>query len=321
MTNGDERKHVLGYTHVDLHYVEDQRKNLLSKYNSLNQELSSCMYELADLKNTKAQNCSLQNEIARLNLENVSQRDEISDLKKVIEKWTSNKVTLDQLLTEQVPGNIVRALGGRGKKKDTSSLKEVLFSKAAESPSETVPEITSDSEGEYDYQELLPPLPKLLGAEPSDTSKDLISLADLTLTSTVSKEIKKVRGKKSAAKVLKKKAQPVTTSILDLSLVKKTDSSTEKLLLTLMEEVKGLKEQIKIPSDTFPSISQSGSSKSAKGKQKTWFGPCKHYGFRNHLLEDCYMKTKYSTCGSTDHLTKEHPEQATVRKTLAKLKA
>nr|GEU53902.1 retrovirus-related Pol polyprotein from transposon TNT 1-94 [Tanacetum cinerariifolium] len=29
------------YTHVDLHYVEDQRKNLLSKFKSLNQELSS----------------------------------------------------------------------------------------------------------------------------------------------------------------------------------------------------------------------------------------------------------------------------------------
>ncbi|GKB46201.1 hypothetical protein Tco_0896954 [Tanacetum coccineum] len=29
MTDGDERKHVLDYTHVDLHYVEDQRKNLV----------------------------------------------------------------------------------------------------------------------------------------------------------------------------------------------------------------------------------------------------------------------------------------------------
>ncbi|GKB90400.1 retrovirus-related pol polyprotein from transposon TNT 1-94 [Tanacetum coccineum] len=34
-------------------------------------------------------------------------KDEISDLKKVIEKWTSSRVT------EQVPGNIVRALGGK----------------------------------------------------------------------------------------------------------------------------------------------------------------------------------------------------------------
>ncbi|GJZ94481.1 retrovirus-related pol polyprotein from transposon TNT 1-94 [Tanacetum coccineum] len=29
MTDGDERKHVLDYTHIDFHYVEDQRKNLV----------------------------------------------------------------------------------------------------------------------------------------------------------------------------------------------------------------------------------------------------------------------------------------------------
>ncbi|GKD74804.1 hypothetical protein Tco_1333086, partial [Tanacetum coccineum] len=76
-------------------------------------ELSSCKSELIHLKNIKTNNLSLQNEIIRLNLDNESLRDKVSDLKKVIEKWTSSKVTLDQLLTEQVPGNIVRALGGR----------------------------------------------------------------------------------------------------------------------------------------------------------------------------------------------------------------
>ncbi|GJV37707.1 retrovirus-related pol polyprotein from transposon TNT 1-94 [Tanacetum coccineum] len=139
MTNGDERKHVLDYTHVDLHYVEDQRKNLLIKFNSLNQELSSCKSELNDLKNTKALNCSLQNEISRLNLENESLKDEISDLKR------------------------------RGKRKDAIFLKEVLFTKVDESPSRTTPKITSDSESECDNQEPLPPLPKLLGAEPIDS--------------------------------------------------------------------------------------------------------------------------------------------------------
>ncbi|GJS44802.1 reverse transcriptase domain-containing protein [Tanacetum coccineum] len=249
-------------------------------------ELSSCKSELTDLKNTKALNCSLQNKITILNLENESQRDEIPDLKKFIEKWTSNRVTLDQLLTEQVPRYIVRALGGRGKKKDTISSKEVLFSKAAESSSETAPEITSDSESDCDIQEPLPPLPKLLGVGPNDSSKDEISLADLTLTLTVSDEIKKVPDKRSAVNVLKKKAQPATSTIPDRSLAKKADSSTEKLILTLIEEVKGLKEQIKIPLDTSPSVSQSESFKSTKGKQKTWFGPWKHRGFRNYLSED-----------------------------------
>ncbi|GJS82362.1 hypothetical protein Tco_0748903 [Tanacetum coccineum] len=157
-----------------------------------------------------------------------------------------------------------------GQRKNTISSKEVLFSKAAESLSETAPEITSDSESECDIHEPLPPLSKLLGAELNDTSKDEISLADLTLTPIVSKEIKNVPAKRLAVKVLKKKAQPMTSSVPDLSLVKKADSSTKKLLLTLMEEVKGLKERIKIPSDTSLFVSYSGSSKSAKGKQKTF---------------------------------------------------
>ncbi|GJS76119.1 retrovirus-related pol polyprotein from transposon TNT 1-94 [Tanacetum coccineum] len=63
------------------------------------------------------------------------------------------------------------------------------------------------------------------------------------------------------------KAQTKSPSVPGPSLVKKADSSTKQLLLTLMEEVKGLKEQIKPPSDA--SISQTGSSKSAKGSMNT----------------------------------------------------
>nr|GEY03616.1 retrovirus-related Pol polyprotein from transposon TNT 1-94 [Tanacetum cinerariifolium] len=88
-----------------------------------------------------------------------------------------------------------------------------------------------------------------------------------------------------------------------------------------MEEVNGFKEQIKPSPDNSTYVSQTRSSKSSKGKQKAWFGPCKHYGFRNYLLEDCYDKPECSTCQSTDHLTKEHPEQVVVKKTLAKFKA
>nr|GEY13016.1 hypothetical protein [Tanacetum cinerariifolium] len=221
ITDGDERKHVLDYTHVDFHFVEDQRKNLLSKFNSLNLEF---------------------------------------------------KVTLDQLLTEQVPGNIVRALGGRGKKKDYIFSNEILFSKTIESPFKTVPEITFDSESECNNLEPLPPLPKLIEAEPIDTSANVITLVVLTQTLAVSEEYKKVPDKKLVVKTPKKKAQTVSLSVSDPSTTKKANSFTEQLLLRLIEE-------------------------------------------------GCYMKQKCSTCGSTDHLTKEHPKQVVFKKTLAKLKA
>ncbi|GJU91356.1 putative reverse transcriptase domain-containing protein [Tanacetum coccineum] len=43
ITNCDERRHVLDYTHVELHYVEDQMKKLLRKFKSLKQEFSLCV--------------------------------------------------------------------------------------------------------------------------------------------------------------------------------------------------------------------------------------------------------------------------------------
>ncbi|GJZ29308.1 hypothetical protein Tco_0573955 [Tanacetum coccineum] len=199
MTDSDERKHVLDYTHVDLHYVEDQRKNLLGKFNSLNQELSLC-----------------------------------------------NRVTLDQLLSEQIPGNIVRTLRGQGKRKEKISPREIVFSKSK--ASKTVLEITSDSETE---QRPLPPLPKLTRAEPANSLKSPF-LTNLTLTKTVpkkkhltSEKVSTVRGN------IRSKPPSISESYLD----KNSDLTTKKLLLTLMEEVKGLKEHIKLPIDTSPSES------------------------------------------------------------------
>nr|GEV11878.1 hypothetical protein [Tanacetum cinerariifolium] len=107
--------------------------------------------------------------------------DEIIDLKKAIEKWTCSKVTLDQLLSEQVPKTIVKALGGKGRRKEKISSKEVVFTNTDESSSVLAPKITFDSESECDSQEPLPPLPKLIGAAPSGTSESLIVLSDLTL--------------------------------------------------------------------------------------------------------------------------------------------
>ncbi|GJZ33602.1 hypothetical protein Tco_0579038 [Tanacetum coccineum] len=118
---------------------------------------------------------------------------------KITMKQTSSKVTLDQLLTEQVLRNIIRALGGR---------------------------------------EPLPSLPKLSGAEPIGTSNDVIPPADSIQTSTVSDKTKHVTEKESSVKAIKKKAQTKSSTISDPSPSMKADSSTEQLLLTLMKEVK-----------------------------------------------------------------------------------
>nr|GFA84321.1 hypothetical protein [Tanacetum cinerariifolium] len=157
-----------------------------------------------------------------------------------------------QLLSEQVPRNIVKALGGKGIRKEKISSKAVVFTQADESSSVLTPDITSDSESECDSQE---PLPKLMGATPSGTSERVISLSDLTLNmadlTLDTPDPKKTRPsvKVSPAYVIKKKTEK---SLADPNLCsdKKDDSSTEQLLLTLKEEVKGLKRQIEIPTGT-----------------------------------------------------------------------
>ncbi|GJR50626.1 retrovirus-related pol polyprotein from transposon TNT 1-94 [Tanacetum coccineum] len=234
--------------------------------------------ELCNLKNTMSINYSLQNEVIKVNLENESLNDEIYDLKKVIKKWTCSKVTLDQLLSEQVLGNIVKAPGGRGRRKEKISSKEVIFTKADESSSMSIPKITSESECET--QEPLPPLLKLIGVEPADTSKSLTSLADLTpnmadltpnmadmtLNTSVPKKTKPTSDKVSPTHAIKKKTKTKSSTVPALIYEKKGEASIENLLLTLMEEVKSLKEYIKVPSDNSLSVSQIGSSKSSKGK-------------------------------------------------------
>ncbi|GJZ51628.1 hypothetical protein Tco_0606143, partial [Tanacetum coccineum] len=200
----------------------------------------------------------------------------------------------------------------RGKRKETNSLKEIMFTTEEKSPTETAPKVTSNTGSECDNQEPLPPLPKLSGAESIGTSNDVIPLADLTQTSTVFDKTKQATKKESSVKAIKKKTQTKSPFVLGSSPDNKADSSTKQLFLTLMEEVRGLKEKIKPPSDNSAFVSQTWSSKSTKGKQKTII---------INLLEDYYNQPKYSTCQSTDHLTKEHPEQVVVMKTLAKLKA
>ncbi|GJZ41526.1 hypothetical protein Tco_0588412, partial [Tanacetum coccineum] len=223
---------------------KDQRKNMVNKYNLLKQELSLRKSELSNLKNTVSINCSFQNEVIRVNLENEYLKDEISELKKVIEKWTCSKVTLDQLLSEQIPGNIVKAVGGKGRRKENNPSKEVLFTKAHVSTSGSAPMIISDSEDDSDIQEPLSPLPKLTGADPSGASESLISLSDLTANmddltfNTASKEIKKSSNKVSKTYVIKKRTESKHPTIQNSCPDKKALPSTEQLLLTLVEEVK-----------------------------------------------------------------------------------
>ncbi|GJY79207.1 retrovirus-related pol polyprotein from transposon TNT 1-94 [Tanacetum coccineum] len=133
--------------------------------------------------------------------------------------------------------------GPRRKRKEKISLKEVIFTMAGESSSVLAPKITSDSESDCETREPLPPLPKLIGVEPAGTSNSLISLAnltlnmdDLTLNTSVPKKTKPTSDKVSPAYVIKKKTENKSPAVPKSRTDRKADSSTEQLLLILMEE-------------------------------------------------------------------------------------
>nr|GEV44570.1 hypothetical protein [Tanacetum cinerariifolium] len=104
-------------------------------------------------------------------------------------------------------------------------------------------------------KEPLPPLSKLIGAAPSGTLESLISLSDLTLNmadlTLDTPEPKKTRPfvKMSSAYVIKKNIEKFPVDPKQGS-DKKADSPTKQLFLTLMEELKGLKRKIEIPTGT-----------------------------------------------------------------------
>ncbi|GKA90681.1 hypothetical protein Tco_0812551 [Tanacetum coccineum] len=131
------------------------------------------------------------------------------------------------------------------------------------------------------------------GAAPASTSNSFISLAaltlnmvDLTLNTSVPKKTKPTSNKVSPTHAIKKKTETKSPTIFVPQPEKKAELSIKQLLLTLMDEVKSLKEQIKFPSDNSLFVSQNGSLKSSKAKKAPMipkpFKECKYYGFNDH---------------------------------------
>nr|GEV11831.1 retrovirus-related Pol polyprotein from transposon TNT 1-94 [Tanacetum cinerariifolium] len=272
-----DKKGFTSWKDSDLDVIEDQRTN-----NEFMADLNAEYYERAFLANQKRFYKRPRKDEGTTQIKafmaiaedepSVGKADARSDKwVNITMKKTCSKVTLDQLLSEQIPGNIVKALSGKGKRKENKPSKEVLFTKANVSTSESAPMITSDSKNDSDIEEPLPPLPKLTGVDPSSAFKSLISLFDLTANmddltlNTASKEIKK-SNKVSQTYVIKKKTESKHPAVQNLCPNKNALLSTEQLLLTLMEEVKGIKNQLLIPLDTSSSVSQAYSSNTRKQK-------------------------------------------------------
>ncbi|GKF42522.1 hypothetical protein Tco_0125864 [Tanacetum coccineum] len=112
-------------------------------------------------------------------------------------------------------------------------------------------------------------------------------MTDLTLNTSVPKKTKPTSVKVSPAYVIKKKTENKSPAVPESCSNKKADSSTKQLILTLMEEVKGIKRQIKIPSGTSPSITQ----------------------FNDHHSDNYEYYPGCEVCGSVTHEPVDYPKK------------
>nr|GEW17016.1 retrovirus-related Pol polyprotein from transposon TNT 1-94 [Tanacetum cinerariifolium] len=196
--------------------------------------------------------------------------------KNLLSKYNSLKqvvlliVTLDELLTEQILGNIVKAMGRKGTRKEQTPLKEVFFTKSDVLTYKTNPEIPSDSESEGDTQRPLPTLPKLFRAKPS--CKISVSLPKNTQTTDKVDCFKEPKCSTCGS------TNHLTKEHLEKTMVKRT----------------------------LAKFNAQGSSRKAPMIPKPYI-PCKYYGFNDHHSDECEFYPGCDLCGSIAHETTNCP--------------
>ncbi|GKA09758.1 hypothetical protein Tco_0689191 [Tanacetum coccineum] len=92
MDEDDDWQNYLKYINIDLKYVEEQRLNLLSKYNKIVFELNKCRDELLVLKQAKLEAVTFQIQYTELTKLNHTLQEQLKEERKINEKWlTSSK--------------------------------------------------------------------------------------------------------------------------------------------------------------------------------------------------------------------------------------
>ncbi|GJW95875.1 hypothetical protein Tco_0175547 [Tanacetum coccineum] len=136
--------------------IRKQRLNLLSKYNKMVFELNKCRDELLILKQAKPDAVTFQIQNTELTKLNHALQEQLKEEKKINEKWQTSSKKVSQCISEQIPHQKKKVLGGE--------LFTESLSKMNENENLFVP-----ASMDYEAESLtpLPPLKKSLGASPS----------------------------------------------------------------------------------------------------------------------------------------------------------
>ncbi|GKD33022.1 hypothetical protein Tco_1248531 [Tanacetum coccineum] len=91
-------QNYLKYINIDLKFVEEQRLNLLSKYNKMVFELNECRDELLILKQAKLDAVTFQIQNTKLTKLNHALQEQLKEEKKINEKWLTSSKKVSQCI-------------------------------------------------------------------------------------------------------------------------------------------------------------------------------------------------------------------------------
>ncbi|GJU68684.1 hypothetical protein Tco_1254943 [Tanacetum coccineum] len=104
--------------------MRKQRLNLLSKYNKIVFELNKCRDELLILKQAKLDVVTFQIQNTELTKLNHALQEQLKEEKKINEKWLTSSKKVSQCISEQIPHQKKKVLGGELLTESSSKINE-----------------------------------------------------------------------------------------------------------------------------------------------------------------------------------------------------
>ncbi|GJV59733.1 hypothetical protein Tco_1465833 [Tanacetum coccineum] len=274
-------QNYLKYINVDLKFVEEQRLNLLSKYNKTVFELNKCRDELLVLKQAKLNAATFQIQSTELTKLNHDFQEQLKEKKKINEKWLTSSKKVSQCISEQIPHQKKKVLSGE------------LFMESSSNMNENENLFVPASMG-YDHEMVPKSKDWVERLNPDSKLPNLILEKNLVLESQAgaSPSSKDSLNKSVSGTVTVSETEPTTplvpTKVKDTKQESKINELT-KLVQMLIDE------------------KNSCSSKSLKPKtiQKPQL-KCELCHYTNHSTDDCYRIIYCKICKKEDHRTSDH---------------
>nr|GEV00990.1 retrovirus-related Pol polyprotein from transposon TNT 1-94 [Tanacetum cinerariifolium] len=282
-------QNYLKYINVDLKYVEEQRLNLLSKYNRIFFELNKCRDDILVLKQAKLEVVTFQIQNTKLTKLNHALQEQFKEERKINKNWLTSSKKVRQCIREKIPNQKKKILRGE-MLTESSSKKDVNENLFIPTSMDYDHEMVLKSK---DWVERLNPdrsFTKLRGTVTVSETKPTTPLVPTKVKNT-KQELKINELTKLVMMLIDEKVNSTQKTQESKPPIQQTESSKSVDSLKL----------------TQPNVLNSGSSKSLRPKpiQKPQL-KCELCHYTNYSTDDCYRIFYYMICKKEDHRTSDH---------------